>query len=92
MLKRWNGGVVLITGATASLHGKPVTEGFAPHKGAQRLLAQSLARDLGPKGVHVGYFIIDGAIGQSGTIDESKLDPDHVANTYWYVANQPKSC
>ena len=53
MLERGNGGSVLITGATASLRGKPITTGFAPHKGAQRLLAQALARDLGPKGIHV---------------------------------------
>ena len=50
--------------ATSSLRGKPITSGFAPHKGAQRLLAQSLARDLGPKRIHVGYFIIDGQIGR----------------------------
>lgn len=90
MLQRGTGGNVLITGATASLRGKPVTAGFAPHKGAQRLLAQSLARDLGPKGVHVGYFIIDGGIGVAP--DQSKLNPDDIADTYWHVATQPKSC
>ena len=51
-------------GATSSLRGKPITSGFALHKGSQRLLAQPLARDLGPEGIHVGYFIIDGQIGQ----------------------------
>lgn len=84
-------GTVLITGATASLRGKPVTAGFAPHKGAQRLLAQSLARDLGPKGVHVGYFIIDGGIGSDDS-NPAKLDPNAIADTYWHVATQPKSC
>jgi len=84
---------VLITGATASLRGKPFTTGFAPPKGAQRLLAQSLARDLHPKGVHVGYFIIDGGIGkEGGTEDETKIDPNAIADTYWTVAQQPKSC
>ena len=91
MLERGVGGNVLITGATASLRGKPFTAGFAPHKGAQRMLAQSLARDLGPKGVHVGYFIIDGGIGVAGSGDDSKINPDHIADTYWYVASQPKS-
>ena len=89
MISRGSGSV-LITGATASLRGKPITSGFAPHKGAQRLLAQSLARDLGPKGVHVGYFIIDGGIGDGS--DDSKLNPDDIADTYWHVASQPKSC
>jgi hypothetical protein len=76
------------------MRGKPITAGFAPQKGAQRLLAQSLARDLGPKakGVHVGYFIIDGGIGVAGSGDDSKLNPDDIADTYWHVATQPRSC
>lgn len=90
MIER-GGGSVLITGATASLRGKPITAGFAPHKGAQRLLAQSLARDLGPKNVHVGYFIIDGGIGKDDS-DPTKLDPNAIADTYYHVATQPKSC
>lgn len=82
---------ILVTGATASLRGKPVTVGFAPQKGAQRLMTQSLARDLGPKGVHVGLFIIDGLIGDSGVTDPTKVDPDAIANTYWSVANQDRT-
>ena len=82
---------ILVTGATASLRGKPFTVCFAPQKGAQRLLAQSLARDLGPKGVHVGLFVIDGQVGKTDTDDPSKLDPDAIADTYWTVANQPKT-
>lgn len=85
-------GVILVTGATASMRGKPFTVGFAPPKGAQRLLAQALARDLGPKGVHVGLFIIDGAIGVDGKDDPSKIDPKAIADTYWHVANQPNTC
>ena len=84
-------GCIMITGATASLRGKPFTAGFAPAKGAQRLLAQSLARDLGPKGVHVGYFIIDGSIGKDDS-DSSKLDPNAVADQYFHVSTQPKNC
>ena len=82
---------ILVTGATASLRGKPFTVGFAPPKGAQRLLAQSLARDLGPKGVHVGLFIIDGVVGV-GPDDPTKLDPNAIAATYWSVASQPRTC
>jgi len=77
-------GCILVTGATASLRGKPITAGFAPAKGAQRMLSQSLARDLGPKGVHVALFIIDGQI--------SKMKAAAIAATYWDVAQQPKTC
>lgn len=90
MIERGSGSI-LITGATASMRGKPFTSGFAPHKGAQRLLAQSLARDLGPKGVHVGLFIIDGQIGVDDG-NPAKLDPNAIADTYWHVSTQPKSC
>jgi NAD(P)-dependent dehydrogenase (short-subunit alcohol dehydrogenase family) len=88
MLQRGQGNI-LITGATASLRGKPFTAGFAPAKGAQRLLAQSLARDLGPKGIHVAYFINDGVIGSN---DSTKIDPTAIADTYWFVSTQPKIC
>uniref|UniRef100_A0A7S3L884 Short-chain dehydrogenase/reductase SDR n=1 Tax=Amphora coffeiformis TaxID=265554 RepID=A0A7S3L884_9STRA len=83
MIERKEGGIY-VTGATASLRGKPFTAGFAPAKGAQRLLAQSLARDLGPKGIHVGLFIIDGLI--------NEMTPAAIAESYWNVASQPMSC
>jgi len=82
-------GVIGITGATASLRGKPFTTGFATAKGGQRLLAQALARDLGPKGVHVFLAIIDGMIKGDGS--EKFMDPDHMAEAYWNLANQHKS-
>jgi len=55
-------GAILVTGNTSALRGKPFFAGFAPTKAAQRILAEALARDLGPKRVHVGYVTIDGAI------------------------------
>eukprot|EP00218_Dolichomastix_sp_CCMP3274_P008241 CAMPEP_0170135322 /NCGR_PEP_ID=MMETSP0033_2-20121228/2422_1 /TAXON_ID=195969 /ORGANISM="Dolichomastix tenuilepis, Strain CCMP3274" /LENGTH=221 /DNA_ID=CAMNT_0010370921 /DNA_START=54 /DNA_END=719 /DNA_ORIENTATION=- len=81
-------GAIAITGATASLRGKPFTAGFAAAKGAQRMLAQSLARDLGPKGVHCFLAIIDGGVGDR----EGGIAPDAIAQTYWDVAHQPSSC
>ena len=85
------GGVVGVTGATASLRGKPFTSAFAPAKAAQRMLAQSLARDLGPKNVHVFYTIVDGLV-KAGSEDGSKyMNPDHIADTYWDVASQKRS-
>ena len=88
-------GIFAVTGATASLRGKPMTPGFATAKAAQRMLTQSLARDLGPKGVHCFYVIVDGGIGKdSGDVGEnsSKMDPDAIAQTYWDMASQPKNC
>ena len=55
-------GALIITGNTSALRGKPNSAGFAPTKAAQRILAESLARDLGPRGVHVAYLVIDAVI------------------------------
>merc|ERR1711953_528627 len=87
-------GVIAVTGATAALRGKPITVGFATAKAAQRMLTQSLARDLGPKGIHCFYSIIDGRIGrQSGDQGQngSRMDPDGIADNYWYVAQQKRN-
>ncbi len=91
-------GVIGITGATASTRGKPFTTAFAQAKGAQRFLAQSFAREFGPKGVHVFYFIVDGVIDLPRTRtqmpdkpDEEFLNPDHIAQAVWDVAHQPRS-
>ena len=80
------GGVLAITGATASLRGKPFTAGFAPAKAGQRMLVQSLARELGPQNVHVFYTIVDGA-----EEDGKHMDPEDIAETYWRVAQQKRS-
>lgn len=85
------GGVLAITGATASLRGKPFTAGFAPAKAAQRMLAQSLARDLGPQNLHVFYAIIDGGVRAGAEEGGKQMDPEDIAETYWRVAEQKRS-
>jgi NADP-dependent 3-hydroxy acid dehydrogenase YdfG len=84
-------GAILFTGASASLKGYPQSAPFAMAKFALRGLAQSLARELGPLGVHVAHFVIDGSIAKAGEGDETRLDPDAIAQTYLYIARQPSS-
>jgi NAD(P)-dependent dehydrogenase (short-subunit alcohol dehydrogenase family) len=92
------GGTILVTGATASLRGGAAFAAFASAKAGQRALAQSMARLLGPKGVHVAYVIIDGVIDMPRTREfmanapkESFLAPDAIAETYWHLASQDRS-
>lgn len=82
-------GMILITGATASLRGGKGFSAFASGKFALRALAQSMARELGPEGIHVAHINIDGMIGASD--DGSKLDPDDIAETYYGLFKQSKS-
>jgi NAD(P)-dependent dehydrogenase (short-subunit alcohol dehydrogenase family) len=89
-------GAILFTGASASVKGYPLSAPFAMGKFALRGLAQSLARELSPQGVHVGHFVIDGAIRNPGRVEpadkpDSMLDPDGIAAAYWQLIHQPRS-
>jgi NAD(P)-dependent dehydrogenase (short-subunit alcohol dehydrogenase family) len=89
-------GAVLFTGASASVKGYPLSAPFAMGKFALRGLAQSMARELAPQGIHIGHFVIDGAIRNPGRVEpadkpDSMLDPDAIAATYLAVLNQPRS-
>jgi NAD(P)-dependent dehydrogenase (short-subunit alcohol dehydrogenase family) len=89
-------GAILFTGATASVKGFAGSAGFAMGKFALRGLAQSAARELGPKGIHVAHFIIDGGVRSAarptiGDRPDSALDPDAIAQTYLDVLRQPRS-
>ena len=89
-------GVILLTGASAGVKGYPQSAPFAMGKFALRGLAQSMARELSPQGIHVAHVVIDGGI-KSGRRAEpsdkpdSLLDPDAIAATYMHLIQQPRS-
>jgi NAD(P)-dependent dehydrogenase (short-subunit alcohol dehydrogenase family) len=89
-------GAILLTGASASVKGYPHSAAFAMGKFALRGLAQSTARELGPKGIHVAHFVIDGGVRSARRPDpadrpDSTLDPDAIAQTYLEILRQPRS-
>ena len=95
-------GTILFTGATASIRGGSGYSAFSGAKAALRMLAQSMARELGPKGIHVAHTVIDGGIdtefikGRHPAFDEAKaadliLSPDAIAANYVMLHKQPKS-
>ncbi len=89
-------GAILFTGASASVKGYPQSAAFAMGKFALRGLAQSIARELAPKGVHVAHFVIDGAIRNPGRVEpadapNSMLDPDAIAQSYLHILEQDRS-
>jgi NAD(P)-dependent dehydrogenase (short-subunit alcohol dehydrogenase family) len=89
-------GAILFTGASASVKGYPQSAPFAMGKFALRGLAQSMARELSPHGIHVAHFVIDGGIRSTVRTEptdrpDSMLDPDAIALSYWSVLLQPRS-
>jgi NAD(P)-dependent dehydrogenase (short-subunit alcohol dehydrogenase family) len=95
-------GTMIFTGATASVRGAARFAAFAGAKHALRALAQSLARELGPKNIHVAHSIIDGAIDTAFIREnfperyalrgrDGILCPDHIADAYWHIHRQPRS-
>ena len=86
-------GAILFTGASASVKGYAQSAPFAMGKFALRGLAQSMARELAPKGIHVAHFVIDGAIRRRGVDDKgaTMLDPDAIASNYLHVLAQDRS-
>jgi NAD(P)-dependent dehydrogenase (short-subunit alcohol dehydrogenase family) len=94
-------GTIIFTGATASLRGSANFAAFAGAKHALRALAQSMARELGPRGIHVAHTIIDGAIDTEFIREnfpqryalksqDGILNPDHIAENYWMLHQQPR--
>ena len=90
MLKRKSGSI-FFTGASASIKGFANSSVFAMGKFGLRGLAQSLARELHPKNIHIGHFIIDGGIGRQSIGNYEMIDPDSIAKTYLQFHNQDKS-
>ncbi len=82
-------GTILFTGATASIRGGANFAPFAIAKFGLRALSQSMARELGPQGIHVAHILIDGQIGQ--TEGAAKLQPAAIADAYWHLHRQPRS-
>ncbi len=93
MLERGSGSI-LFTGASASVKGYPQSATFAMGKFGLRGLAQSMARELAPKNIHVAHFVIDGGIrgpGHPRKGDDAQLDPDAIARTYLHAHRQHRS-
>jgi NAD(P)-dependent dehydrogenase (short-subunit alcohol dehydrogenase family) len=94
-------GTIIFTGATASLRGSANFAAFAGAKHALRALAQSMARELGPRGIHVAHVVVDAAIDtefircnfpQRYALKEQDgiVNPEHIADSYWYLHSQPR--
>ena len=94
-------GTLLFTGATASLRGGAGFAAFAGGKAALRAMAQSMARELGPTGLHVGHVVVDGLIDTAFAREhfaqrvaaagaDGILNPDHIAEAYWWLHQQPR--
>jgi len=90
---------LILTGATASIKGSAQCGSFAQGKFAMRAVGQSLAREFGPQGIHVAHAIIDGVIDiprtrdwpVNGGVKDGKIEPDAIADGYWWLHTQPRS-
>jgi NAD(P)-dependent dehydrogenase (short-subunit alcohol dehydrogenase family) len=92
------GGAIIVTGNTSALRGKANFAAFAPTKAAQRILAESIARTMGPRGVHVAYLVIDAVIDLEWQRKNNPQKPDDffcrpadIADEVWRLAHQPRS-
>ena len=90
-------GAIMVTGNTSALRGRAGFAGFAPTKAAQRILAEAIARDLGPKGIHVAYLVIDAVIDVAWARERYKdkpkdffIQPAAIAEEIWHVAHQDR--
>ncbi len=97
MIKAGNG-TILVTGNTSAIRGKANFSGFAPTKAAQRILSESIARDLGPRGIHVAYVLIDAVIDVPRMRDRLREAPDEffikpsaIADELWHLYSQERS-
>jgi short-subunit dehydrogenase len=94
-MRKQGRGQIIVVGATASLRGRPKTAGFAAAKAAQRSLAQSLARQCAPEGIHVALLIIDGGIDAAGmpadSADAKRLRPEDIASEALHLVRQDRS-
>ena len=91
-----DGGTVIFTGATSALRGRDGAIGFSAAKFAGRGMAESMARELGPEGLHVAHVVVDGQIrptdaAERARADETYLDPDAIAESYWHLVEQDRS-
>jgi NAD(P)-dependent dehydrogenase (short-subunit alcohol dehydrogenase family) len=89
-------GTIIFTGATSAVRGRDGALGFSAAKFAVRGMAESLARELGPEGIHVAHVVIDGGIATPWALDEGAdpeqlLDPDAIADSYWHLVEQDRS-
>ena len=89
-----DGGTVIFTGATSSVRGRDGALGFSSAKFAVRGMAESMARELGPEGIHVAHIVLDGGIlppDRDVENPEEYLDPDAIAESYWHLVEQDES-
>jgi NAD(P)-dependent dehydrogenase (short-subunit alcohol dehydrogenase family) len=95
-------GTVIFTGASGSMRGKPRFAQFAAAKSGLRMIAQSMAREFGPQGIHVAHVVIDGGVGGDRLLnafpaaaqmfgEDEMLDPEAITESYWQIHRQPRS-